>query len=428
MSAPIDALPNELLEAIVAAGQEERAHGYTFNTVTFKSEWTWSHVSRRFRDVIVGAPALWTLIETNYDVEGTVEIMKLYLERSEQRRISVHLWCLATLKTTRCLVVGRFNLIIPHIKRVWRLRVDVPANPMEILLPFRDVAAPALRHLEIATNDNFPWASIELFSAGAPALTFLKMNRFKPQWPISLGTPFLTHLEFWNGQDWEEENATLLLLASITEQCPLLVHLYLDIDWMNPQMNPNGQRFHIPSLKSLHFSAFEYEDPNYLLEIVDLFDTPTLTKLIFDNARCDQIQELFNATNLPHILPCPYFPLLRQRRPTLVEEVLSPVSQWSLEMITLCPQKDVLWDVCDAIQDKIRSKRQLGRAVPILKLSPTLFSLVQDEWGTDSDEADDYDTDGVEVEMEIFDPAEIITSLDWTAGQRVWSSRTEDIY
>ncbi|KAF7355686.1 hypothetical protein MSAN_01486400 [Mycena sanguinolenta] len=448
MSAPIDAiysLPNELLEAIAAAGQEERTQGYPFNTVTFKMEWALSHVSRRFRDVILGAPALWTLLETDFGDEGSVEILKLYLERSEPQKVSADLRCRST-ESRRDLIVERVGLIVPHINRIWRLSIDVYTNSMELLIPFRDVAGPALRRLDIVNNHPGPWAPIEIFSAAAPALTFLKMDGFKPLLPVPPWTASLTHLEFWNGQDLGDESATLLL-TSITEQCPLLVHLYLDINWMDS----NGHRFHIPSLITLHISISHSEDSDYLLGVVDLFDTPALTKLIINNARCDQIQELFIATSLPHVsfpaltslslvnsglCPCedavPFsdplifpkiFPALSSLTlvnqcfiPTLVGNVLGPTSQWPLKIITLCPQNSFLDDVLAAVRDGIRLKRQLGHTIPTLRFSPALFSLVPDDW----------DADGTEVR--IFDPAQIITSLDRRARETLWSSRTEDIY
>ncbi|KAJ6515468.1 hypothetical protein C8R45DRAFT_1205719 [Mycena sanguinolenta] len=451
MSPPLDAissLPNELLEAIVAAGQERRAQGgvHAFDHATFKSEWTLSHVSRRFRNVILGAPALWTLIETDFGHQGSVEILKLYLKRSEPRSISTHLRC--SIENRRDLLVERVGLVVQHINRIWRLSIAACADSMEILIPFRDVAAPALRRLEIVNNNNppSPWTPIEVFSAGAPALTFLKMDRFKPQLPTPSWTASLTHLEFWTGQDWEEESATLIL-ASITEQCPLLVHLYLDINWMDPA----GHRFHIPSLQTLHILTSDSEDSDYLLGIVDLFDTPALTKLIVDNARCDQIYELFNAASLPHASfptltsfslvnggPCPcddevpfsksvsfpqIFPALSSLTlvnqcftATVVGDVLDPGSRWSLKTLTLCPESSLLNDVLATVQDGIRSKRELGHAVPTFKLSPELFFLVQDNGRADG------------VQAEIFDPAKITTSLNWRARLTVWSSRTEDIY
>ncbi|KAJ6515479.1 hypothetical protein C8R45DRAFT_956646 [Mycena sanguinolenta] len=462
MSAPRDAispLPNELLEAIAAAGQEGRTQDgvHTFDNVPFKSEWILSHVSHRFRDVILGAPALWTLIETDFGAQGSVEILKLYLERSRSRSISAVLrrrrMGPVVPKDTRDLVVGRVGLIVKHINRIWRLSIEVRLDCMEVLIPFRDVAAPTLRRLEIvkADSDLPAWDSIEVFSA-APALTFVKIDGLKPRLPVPAWTTSLTHLELWNGQDLDDQ--AVPILASITGQCPSLIHLYLDIEWMHH----TEHRLHIPSLKNLHvsISSFPPQASDYLLEMVHLFDTPSLTKFVVNNARCDQIWHLSNTTNLPRaffpaltsfslvnggVCPCkdkylpdvPYRSISSQKNfpplssltlvnqcftATFVEDVLGPASQWFLKTITLCPQDIFVDDVCDALQDGIRSKRQLGNAVPIFKLSPELFSLVQANG----------EADGADVELEIFDPVKLISSLDRKAEQMVWSSRTEDIY
>ncbi|KAJ7249739.1 hypothetical protein B0H12DRAFT_1121580 [Mycena haematopus] len=202
--AAISSLPNELLEAIAAAGQTERVQGVL---ELFKSEWTLSHVSRRFRHVIIGSPSLWTLIEMDFGVEGSVEILKLYLERSQPQSISAILRRRSAPKATADLLVERLGHVVQHINRIWRLSIEVRADSMEVLIPFRDIAAPALRHLELVKKDGGSWASVQVFSA-ASALTFLKMDGLKPGSPVPPWTASLTHLEFWGGQDHIDEDAT----------------------------------------------------------------------------------------------------------------------------------------------------------------------------------------------------------------------------
>jgi len=237
------------------------------------------------------------------------------------------------------------------------------------------------------------------------------------------------------------------------EQCPLLVHLYLEVIGMDP----SGHRFHIPSLETLHISISDSEDEEYLLGILDLFDTPALNKLIIDNARCDQFFELFNAASLPHASfpaltsfscvnsglcafcadqnepfsqsiifpPLPLFPALTSLTlinqcltATFVGDILRPASlSWPLlNTVTLCPQEGTLDEVYGAVRDGIHSKRQRGHALPKFRLSAELFSLIQDR-----------EIDGGNFEM--FDPTEIVSSLelsfDWNTIQ-VCSSRTTD--
>ncbi|KAF8213974.1 hypothetical protein K438DRAFT_2009094 [Mycena galopus ATCC 62051] len=94
------------------------------------------------------------------------------------------------------------------------------------------------------------------------------MDGFKPHLPVPPWAVLLTHLEFWHGRDSADEDATPILSA-VTEQCISLVHLYLDITWIVP----TGHRFQIPSLNTLRISISYGEDEDYLLGIMDLFNS-----------------------------------------------------------------------------------------------------------------------------------------------------------
>ncbi|KAJ6588434.1 hypothetical protein B0H19DRAFT_1099295, partial [Mycena capillaripes] len=148
----ISDLPNELLLAIAAAGQEGRGvPDADSQPMVSKTEWTLSHLSRRFRDVIIGVPALWTLVEANLNAEGSVEILKLYLERSR----ACNIW--ATLRRPSVpvpdnheLIEKRISQILPHVHRMWRLRIVLRTPTGGLLLaPFRDISAPNLQYLEL---------------------------------------------------------------------------------------------------------------------------------------------------------------------------------------------------------------------------------------------------------------------------------------
>ncbi|KAJ6571718.1 hypothetical protein B0H19DRAFT_1130859 [Mycena capillaripes] len=185
----ISDLPNELLVAIAATGQEGRVPDADSQPMISKTEWTLSHLSRRFRDVVVGAPALWTVVEANLNAEGSVEILKLYLERSR----ACNIW--ATLRRPSVpvpdnhkLIEKRISQILLHVHRMWRLRIVLRTATGGLLLaPFRNIWAPNLQHLELVLQHSGPWHrarnSVELFVPGAPKLTFLIMDGFKPQLP-----------------------------------------------------------------------------------------------------------------------------------------------------------------------------------------------------------------------------------------------------
>ncbi|KAF8189842.1 hypothetical protein K438DRAFT_1832174 [Mycena galopus ATCC 62051] len=430
----IYSLPDELLLAIVVAGQEGRAsiRAADFRPLpfygTFKSEWTMSHISRRFRTVVVGTPVLWTLIEAVLDHSGSVEILKLYLERSQACNVS------ATLRSPfmedRGLLTKRLSQIVPHVKRLRRLTIVLSTEfAAEVLAPFRQLEVPHLQDLEVI-NDYYlnESSTVDIFSSGAPRLSFLKMDCLRTPLPAPTWTASLTHLELW-GQGSESDDSSFLV--SITAQCTCLLHLHLDIRWLSPVEAPP---FHIPSLKSLHITIWNSASEDFLLsEVIDLFDTPALTEFIIDGAHGNQIFALFSLTSLP----CASFPALTAlsfiNRPsvncesepfealsfppalfpalsslTLVNQCFTSnfvkdilALPWpELKTLTLCPQPGNLDDVCEALKDAVPWAHP--RRLPTLRLSPELFSL--GDWR------------GNEMDVEIFDPAYVLDIFyfsDW---------------
>jgi hypothetical protein len=217
-------LPNELLVAIAAAGQEGRfLHSNTAFDFKFKSEWTLSHLCRRFRESIVGAPELWTHVEIDLNVRRSVEIFNLYLERCGTRPISATLQYFAA--PNYHLVDKRLRQIVPHMGRIWRLSIRLRTHVVRLVLaPFRDVAAPNLRHLEIINKLSYQWSFVEVFSSGAPRLAFLKMDGFRPQLPAPPWTTSLTHLELRRGPDREDSSLDATTLSPLRghEAMPLV--------------------------------------------------------------------------------------------------------------------------------------------------------------------------------------------------------------
>jgi hypothetical protein len=263
-----------------------------------------------------------------------------------------------------------------------------------------------LQHLEVVAD--YPVNEyIEIFSAGAPTLISLRIDGLKlqlpppPSWMASL-----THLEVFEREALDYNN----LLAATTAQCPLLVHLHLDILWEFEE----ASRFHIPSLKFLQISVPDSEDEFFLEAIVDLFDTPALEEFIIYGTHGDQIFTLFNLTSLPHssfpaltsfsfinktscscekdyplsnsisVPPLALFPALSSLTlvnqcltHNLVKDLLGPSSQpWPrLETVTLCPKKDLFDAVWDAVKDAVHSKSQRREPFPRLRFFRTLASL-----------------------------------------------------
>ncbi|KAJ7356679.1 hypothetical protein DFH08DRAFT_802686 [Mycena albidolilacea] len=294
----ISSLPNELLVAIAVAGKEHNeAENWEMHSTTWKAEWTLSHLSRRFSNVIIGAPELWALVEM-VSGKGSVEILELLcLERSRAYKISIilrqsslpHHWAYQ---------------IVPHLSRILTtiqsLRIALRTDDaLEMLMDsLRDIAAPRLQHLEVVCiteeHNHVGFGAITIFLSGAPRLSFLKIDGFMLQLPaLPLLTASLTHLELRTAQYCDPD---IDRIAAITAQCPFLARLHLDITFESVAHN----RFHIPTLKFLYISISEFEDSDFLPKNLDSFDTPALTELIVGGTHGDQISQLLSLTGLPH--------------------------------------------------------------------------------------------------------------------------------
>ncbi|KAJ7818163.1 hypothetical protein B0H14DRAFT_1375898 [Mycena olivaceomarginata] len=397
-------LPNELLVAIASSGQEDRVADLTSphsawptQPTAFCSEWTLSHLSHRFRDVIVGASELWKLTEANLATEGSVEIFKLYLERSRACKISVTLREFPEgniIGSGLPMRTGR--IIVAHLKRIWSLRILVRtcAGGANMLGLFRDAATPQLQHLEAIYDPDENRPDGGFFSFGAPRLSLLKIEGFTLQ-PATPWTPSLTHLELRRVRF--DDNT----LAAIN-QCPSLAHLHLDMDYVD-----TSTRLHLPTMKSLHL-LIPKGGADYLPWFLKNFDAPALTELTVEGSHGDQIASLFSRTSFlgstfpvltsvsfvfrcsctcetdpdctpqytisspPAVFPAlSHLTLINQCfTHTLIQDILGPASHpWPLlKSVTVCPIKGSLENVCSTLADTVKGKRERGQPLPKIRL------------------------------------------------------------
>ncbi|KAF7344440.1 F-box domain-containing protein [Mycena sanguinolenta] len=428
-AATITSLPNELLAVIAAAGQgRSRVPGLLPDPT---AEWTLSHVSHRFRRVMIGSPALWTLIEADLHSEGSVEILGLYLERSQNYSLAVTLQHRSELRedSERELATKRLNQLVPHINRISWLRIAVQEWGGDLLLaPFRDLAAPILQHLEVVNLiDYYHWDPIALFSAGAPRIQFLKVYDQKIQLPASQWTSTLTHLElrrYHRLADLFDGNKSF---DKVLAYCPSLIYLYLDMEWASLD-----HQVQIPSLQTLHITISESHE---LMKIIDIFDAPSLTELTIMGVHGFELFELFNSTSLPRasfpalaslcfvknnnstcycernipppprapFTPFQLFPALSSLSlinicftSRIVEGVVIPTSAMCpiLQTIALSPRTAAMEAVRSAVLDAMCSYLRYGRSLPTLRLSPALAC------------SEDWQKHGIAVEK--FDPTSIL--------------------
>ncbi|KAJ7429577.1 hypothetical protein FB451DRAFT_616069 [Mycena latifolia] len=437
----IFSLPNELLVEIAAAGQSEDR----VPNNDFKSEWTLSHVSSRFRDAVLSAPTLWSFFETNLIRQGSVETMKLYLARSGGCKIRANLCDLSWMDAKLDLIAERLSHILPHTHRISRLSIRATERSIvSILAVLQDAAAPVLQGLEIEVEAKIDNRPLDMFSSGPPeALTFLKTVGFTPQFPLPRWMASLTHLEISRCDPIMDSTGNSVFL-DLTLQCPTLIRLYVDTSfWVIRQQ----RRVIIPSLKTLRLAVNSDANAFHLRAVLGLFDTPALTDLIMDYTHGDQICVLFDSNSLPDssfpaltsltfvnsgscaceddnsirqaVQPIPPPPL--RLFPTLasltlvngcftshiVEQILGPASPPFplLRTVALSPNPtpETFQEVYNTLQTVIASKRQGEQTIPKFRFSPMLFH--QPYW----------DEHGVDVEL--FDYPEVLIAVCINVGQ-----------
>ncbi|KAK7062298.1 hypothetical protein R3P38DRAFT_2597335 [Favolaschia claudopus] len=417
-------LPNELLIAIAAAGQEDtRSHSPTAQ----KSEWILSRLCRRLRNTVVGAPTLWTNIEGSRDyfntpghrVRRSGEILRLYLHRSIPLNVAVSLRIVAGVDSET--LADWIIQVAAEINRVESLSVVLASAQNEFteeFAPLRCLAAPNLLHLEIAniSTTSRQRCPLELFSAGAPKLSCVRMYGFFPS-PVPPWVSTLTHLKIENEsrQLFHTSADRRIYLSLIRTQPISLVHLHLDIS-MNFNTLPTDYQIHIPSLEFFAVHVDDTEGQEYLRDIMDFVDCPALTELVVIGSHGDQFLLVLNMSRFPRVsfpvlralslinldedgcsceqdMPhpirtisshaTPLFPALSSLAiinhcftPQLVKEIMGPEAlPWpSLRTLTLCPSENIS-GVRSAVGDAVRQSPQ---SIPILRLSPAL--LFPSDW------------------------------------------------
>ncbi|KAJ7214731.1 hypothetical protein B0H12DRAFT_1155085 [Mycena haematopus] len=385
---------------------------------------------------MLGTPTLWTVVQVDLHSEGSANILQLYLARSQACSISLTLEHRTKLREeSEDLISERLHQIVVHINRISWLRVVVGDWGGEFMLPpFRDLAALNLQHLEVVKLcDWYDWDPIELFSAGAPGLRFLKLYDQKLRLPLPQWAASLTHLELRRYYG-SEEDGTSEALDEILGQCSSLVHLYLDISFTTLK-----RRVRLPCLECLHLKIPGADDTFDLLAAVLIFDTPSLTEFAINGVHGDQILELFNTTLTDTSFPAltsfyfvatyncycertmlfPEMISLRPFRPfpalstvslinicftaNLLKCFVAPTSElWPvLGTVALSPRAAALGGVRDVVLDAISHHRP-GQLLPTFKLSPVLLHL------------EDWHEHGIDAKIfKTFEPADVLQIFHW---------------
>jgi hypothetical protein len=281
--APISSLPAEVLAAILEISCLSKSYAFSQLAPLVVA----SHVSRRFREVSVGTPSLWTCIDFSF--RQPLAYLDAMLERSGTCLIDIHLKGSQTFAIDDILA-----RIIPHVGR-WRVfdasLVSVRCMPT-IISSFYPLCAPHLKALTL-------WQAFEsgdsdltqlgglVFTKGAPILASLDLTDV---YLLSCLPPMsaLTTLELQTLDDrlfpltYEE-------LGQALAAAPLLIHLALYIEVTEPQTDA---RIVLSSLRSMDVDLTQCYDENHIF-CTDIV-TPKLETLIV-NGMFTPHNEIFKA-------------------------------------------------------------------------------------------------------------------------------------
>ncbi|KAI3615734.1 hypothetical protein WG66_010302 [Moniliophthora roreri] len=297
-------LPNELLTLIFEEGScfasprmfEPKYPSIPVqpvNTISFML--TVLHVCRRWREVAIHTPALWTSLlvsrPNSLDPEKLLDLKDYqkpmdWVAKAIKR--SQHLPLDVTLDCSNIAPVPAIKQLIPESHRWRSLSIIVPcvqSLPL-ILSNLREVDAPLLESLEITANklhtDRDPiLEDVPPFFNSTPKLTHVRLNRVHLQWdakPLHQLTTLELRFIVW--PDFHELRHLLL-------HSPTLENLVLHFD-DNAFTNLDRQGrapIPIPCLRSLELRFF-YEGSQNVVPLIQLFSIPTLESLTLKDFSC----------------------------------------------------------------------------------------------------------------------------------------------
>ncbi|KAJ7628442.1 hypothetical protein FB45DRAFT_918298 [Roridomyces roridus] len=294
LTPPILRLPNELIAEIAAARLDEAAQHTKESTIILLS-----HVCQRFRQTLLGTSAFWATFTLDIYEEGSVNISRLFLERSAMREVRLSLEALDLDDAEAKSLLH----LIPHATRISWLSIAYasPHTLSKVLAPFEGVAFPRLAHVEFSNEGdwNMDERPPNLFTLDCPNISSLILSSCSHSPPPPHWLNNLTHLEVRENSHLGDGDDTDRIFHDIKDQALVLTHLYFEI---NSSYEPNGG-ISSTSLTHMHLK-FANEEGGALVDGLALCNTPALTHLTLHETHGDQISLLFNGSEYPdHAFP-----------------------------------------------------------------------------------------------------------------------------
>jgi hypothetical protein len=296
-TAPIASLPNEILSAIFEEGRLLPSSPHEeppFEILV-------SQVTRWWRDVAIGTPALWTnlfISENNILLSAST-----YLARSGTLPIDLQAdMADSTLST------GVIQFIAQNIGRFRRLclEIDDSLHMPELILALRHSTAGLLENFQISLQNNTSCEGSDgrILLGGAPSLRTFRLRRIGVQC-FAPPTAALTTLHIHSPpREHDKIRPAHATFSDILSSLPVLVHLVLHGNAVNNHSNIEFAE--LPALRSLHLFATESDLP--ALQLLLIISAPLLECLVLEDLSSEQLAVL---PHDPYCTTSPRFPSLR---------------------------------------------------------------------------------------------------------------------
>lgn len=273
---PIYSLPNELWLYIVKLAQQSSSTSL-FDEETLPLEIAMSHISSRWRDVVISAPTLWTHIGSA-SMQWTTKLLGMYLRRSQPCPVTV------ILRPGRSVESDKNKLVqlVHHVDRFEDLTLTYGAGAESYYSQvLKSLQAPKLKALRLHWTGHPQ--KISLFTGGAPLLSVLYLNDciLNESTILSAVTMFRQRISHaMNPLSWPVK----LALSQMTQ----LTKLEVCVDDLR-EVGP----FDIPSLRFLALDFDAYEGIQVPLDMFPI-SSPNLESLVMIDCHGDQTMSVLN--------------------------------------------------------------------------------------------------------------------------------------
>ncbi|KAG8986644.1 hypothetical protein FRB95_004868 [Tulasnella sp. JGI-2019a] len=261
----IGELPTELLVNIFsqASGLCGRYHVDTRSSEPYVPRLQiMAQVCRRWREIINGAPELWTFV-TDKDRANIIMV----LDRSRAHPIGLSF-------RDQPIDKSLYATVLNHSHRWVRASIEVDRHDQEVLRRLEEVDVPMLQHLvlEIPALNRHSIFILDLFRDHPPQLTSLTLIEVAiRRWDSPVFGPRLHELKLIRIRT---SGPTLETLRSILRACPELAHLELKMVALSNEINGLLLQAPIVQLPLLHTLVLKQLSPTDTIDILRTVETP----------------------------------------------------------------------------------------------------------------------------------------------------------